>query len=392
MENPSKIVVSSAPGKIILFGEHAVVLGKTAISAALDLRTYVHLESTQNNTIQVNLPKSEHFPSTFSWKLDDFTKFDINSLPPLEDPEVTPSLKNFIENLICGDGYSIFRPAMEAFLILYILIARGRKCGVIVTIKSQVPIGVGLGSSAAFNTSLSAGLLKFFSYQIGDDPTTGTIQNENGKKIINKYAFIGEKLMHGNPSGIDNTTSTVGGVVAFTAGQFEMLTDIPAIKLIITNTKVSRNTKLLVQKVGSLHKMFPHVIVPLLDSIHNISQHVIKIIKEYSLNKSDEALLEVESQLEIFISISHNVLGALGVGHPSLDKICLISSQNYMQSKLTGAGGGGTAFTLIKKNMSPNRVSTMISQLEEAGFECFSVNIGGGGVKIHPENFIPELE
>jgi len=198
--------------------------------------------------------------------------------------------------------------------------------------------------------------------------------------------------MHGNPSGIDNTTSTFGGIIAYTAGQIEHLSDVPDIKLIITNTKITRNTKQLVQKVGTLHRMFPNITGPLLDSVHNISQNVLKIFKEFPMKKSDEMQLEIESQLEIFITINQNILGALGVGHPLLDKICHISSQNHMQSKLTGAGGGGCAFTLIKKNIVQKKVTTMVSDLEQAGFECFTVKIGGKGVQIHSGDKIPNLE
>jgi len=332
-------VISSAPGKLILFGEHAVVLGKTAIATSVDLRTYVQIESNNATVVQLILPHIQYV-----WNLSDL---QINELPPIDNPELTPAITTLVGRLCDSEKYGIFKQAMMSVLFMYIVTSRGRKQGVTITIKSQVPFGVGLGSSAAYNTSLAAGLLKFFSFDIGDDEK-GDI-SESGGQIINKYAFQGERIMHGNPSGIDNTTSTFGGIIAYTAGQIEHLKDVPDMKLIITNTKISRNTKQLVQKVGSLHRMFPNITCPLLESVHNISQNVLKIFREFPTKKSDEAILEIESQLEIFITINHNILSALGVGHPLLDKICHISSQNHMHSKLTGAGGGGCAFTLIKK-------------------------------------------
>jgi len=276
-------VITSAPGKLILFGEHAVVLGKTAIATAVDLRIYVQIESNNDTAVKVSLPHAQYF-----WKLSDLQINELDS--PIDNPEITPALTDLIERLCTAEQHGIFKQAMMSVLFLYIVTSRGRKQGVTITIKSQVPFGVGLGSSAAFNTSLAAGLLKFFSYDIGDD-VKGV--SESGGKIINKYAFQGERIMHGNPSGIDNTTSTFGGIIAYTAGQIEHLSDVPDIKLIITNTKITRNTKQLVQKVGTLHRMFPNITGPLLDSVHNISQNVLKIFKEFPMKKSDEMQLEI---------------------------------------------------------------------------------------------------
>jgi len=64
----------------------------------------------------------------------------------------------------------------------------------------------------------------------------------------------------------------------------------------------------------------------------------------------EEKLSEFESQLETFIDINHQVLNGLGVGHKSLDLIVQISAALGLHSKLTGAGGGGFAFTLLRRS------------------------------------------
>lgn len=55
-DSEKKIVIASAPGKIILFGEHVVVHGRTAIATSLDLRTYAKVESDNSNLLSLELP------------------------------------------------------------------------------------------------------------------------------------------------------------------------------------------------------------------------------------------------------------------------------------------------------------------------------------------------
>uniref|UniRef100_A0A6B2L6X3 Mevalonate kinase n=1 Tax=Arcella intermedia TaxID=1963864 RepID=A0A6B2L6X3_9EUKA len=366
-----------------MFGEHVVVLGKTALASALDLRTYVKVAQEAEGRIDVKLPHT-----TFSFNLADIG--NPGEIPPIEQATLSPALLNAVEPLCSADQHGIFKQAMVSLLFMYLLAARDQRPGVSIEVKSQVPFGVGLGSSAAYNTSLAAALLRFFRPELFGEQPFGELDRA-AKDVVNNLAFQGEKIMHGNPSGIDNTVSVLGGMIAYTSGGVENLVDVPLLKLIVTNTKISRNTKQLVAKVGTLNRMFPSVTGPLLDSVHHISQNVLTLFREYPNKRTEENLLEIESQLEIFISMNHNILGALGVGHPALDRICHISNQNHMQSKLTGAGGGGCAFTLVKKNIVPSKVTTMISELEAAGFECFPVNIGGKGLQYHDLLEIPPL-
>ncbi|KAJ3105345.1 Mevalonate kinase [Physocladia obscura] len=73
------------------------------------------------------------------------------------------------------------------------------------------------------------------------------------------------------------------------------------------------------------------------------------------------------------------ILVSLGVSHPSLDQIALITQKYGLVSKLTGAGGGGCAVTLIREDYDNEQLKTVINELEEAGFECFEGNVGCAG-------------
>lgn len=134
----------SAPGKIHLLGEHAVVYGKPAILTTVDLRVLVTISKGQNN----------------------------NSLKKIIEPIIKKHFK--IKKI---PSYNL-------------------------TISSQLPIGAGLGSSAAVSASYIGALLSF-------------LRVTWDLNLINKLAFEAEKIFHGNPSGGDNSTVCFGGLIWF---------------------------------------------------------------------------------------------------------------------------------------------------------------------------------
>jgi len=250
-----------------------------------------------------------------------------------------------------------------------------------------------LGSSAAFNTSLALGLLEFFEENFSSDSFS-----EEKLAIINKYSFEVEKIMHGTPSGIDNSTSTYGGVIAFTAGNINHIASIPPLRILITNTNVARNTKLLVQKVGTLCSTYPKIAEPLLDSVHTISQTILEKFRNYAIHrdKNDDdgnSIKNVEVFMENLMAVNHHILGALGVGHKVLDDVYHESAKFGLFTKLTGAGGGGCAYTLIRSSVDPGTVSTLVQNLKEMGFECYEAEIGAKGAQVHKAcTTFPNLE
>lgn len=80
-----------------------------------------------------------------------------------------------------------------------------------VVVTSELPLGSGLGSSAALCVALSAALLSFSDSVSLDMSQQGwSAFGESELELLNKWAFEGEKIMHGKPSGLDNTVSTYG--------------------------------------------------------------------------------------------------------------------------------------------------------------------------------------
>ena len=72
---------------------------------------------------------------------------------------------------------------------------------------------------------------------------------------------------------------------------------------------------------------------------------------------------------------------SLGVSHPSLEKVKLLADQlNLGETKLTGAGGGGCAITLLKDDIDESKISILLDQYKNEGFEAFETTLGGKGV------------
>ena len=82
------------------------------------------------------------------------------------------------------------------------------------TASSNLPIGAGLGSSAAYSTTVASAILAAHKHI---SPSQNSLQDKD-TELIDGWAFLAEKVLHGNPSGIDNAVSVRGGAVAFTRG------------------------------------------------------------------------------------------------------------------------------------------------------------------------------
>jgi mevalonate kinase len=159
-------ITFSAPGKIILFGEHAVVYGFPAIAVAINLRARCSIFKTSKKINCISAP--DLFPKE---------EFYINR-------NVPASLR-----------------ALE-FLVNHIMKEKEMQENIDIQITSAIPPSAGLGSSAAVLVSLAASLYYSSEKQL------------NLQKV-NDIAFEAEKIIHNTPSGIDNTISTFGGGIRY---------------------------------------------------------------------------------------------------------------------------------------------------------------------------------
>lgn len=158
-----------------------------------------------------------------------------------------------------------------------------RQLRVIIQSKG-LPIGAGLGSSAAFSVAASAAAFQLVT-KLREQPGDVVLLDQEIIERINVWAYSGEVLMHGNPSGLDNTTSSYGGLVSFvkdpTLGiQFSTVPSPPKMRILLVNTRVPRSTRQLVANVTALYQAHPAVVKPLFDSITAITKTFQKNIED----------------------------------------------------------------------------------------------------------------
>ncbi|ELT90453.1 hypothetical protein CAPTEDRAFT_173234 [Capitella teleta] len=370
----------SAPGKLILHGEHAVVYGKVALAASLNLRSFLKLTFTSDDSIEVFLPDIDIHAS---WKIKELQSLfssphfngDVQS-PQEANSDCLQLIRHFLS--LSEDTHDTKPLALVAFVYLLGHITQ-KLSGMKVELRSSLPTGAGLGSSAAFSTCLAAGLLV----------ASGSIKDsrlgweEKELDLINKWAFQGEKVIHGRPSGIDNSVSTFGGALCFQGGKITPLEKVPKLDMMLVNTKVPRSTKILVAGLRERYEKYPDIYRPVIDSVEAISVKCEETLSHLNDVPNDPAMIQT---LRDLIGLNHHHLNFLGVGHKSLDEVCSICTEHGLSAKLTGAGGGGCAFCLITKDDSPRAIASVTESLQKCGYECWRTTVGGHGVKCHDPN------
>jgi mevalonate kinase len=143
-------------------------------------------------------------------------------------------------------------------------------------VRSAIPIGAGLGSSAAFSVGLSTAFHRLAHLNSSAGAEGLFIPD---LESINNWALQCEKMFHATPSGIDNTVCTYGGLVKFQNRKVSGFMNVPEARILLVDTQISRQTKLLVEGVRQKHDRLPAVIDPILEAIGNISHQMVEVMQ-----------------------------------------------------------------------------------------------------------------
>jgi mevalonate kinase len=388
----------SAPGKVIVFGEHAVVHGKAAMAAAISLRSYLLVTSLSKSHRTIHLV----FPDIgldHSWDIDDlpwdiFTEGKVRKpkyydLVTSLDEDIAEAIKPFIDEVSPGhspEKRKIQQSAAMAFLYLFMCLGSPSSHACVYTLRSTLPIGAGLGSSAGICVCLSAALLKQIHVLSGPHQDQPEEEVDLQLDRINKWAFVGELCIHGNPSGVDNTVATRGKAVLFKRIDYSKppkatpLKDFPELPLLLINTKQPRSTAAEVAKVGKLKKKYPDVTEQALDTIDRVTMSAYNLITSENFDPTSDSNIE---HLGDLFNMNHGCLVSLGVSHPKLERIReIVQTAGVGWTKLTGAGGGGCAITLLRTDVTRDQLDEVNASFEEADFEEYKTTLGGDGVGI----------
>ncbi|KAL0134880.1 hypothetical protein PUN28_001573 [Cardiocondyla obscurior] len=386
----------SAPGKVILFGEHAVVYGKTAVATSLNLRTtlrFTELTSSAdfkhsikiefpNINLLIVVPLSAFLNYFFN---DNFTYLPENSV------HLHNHVKDFVESIADllkkNDDKDIInrqKSSLRAFFYLLSCTIFNEELNIKDTsfhvyVSTNFSVGAGLGSSASFAVCLAGCFLHWSNLQ---KDKRNTFISDLDK--ISKYALDSEKIMHESPSGIDNSICTYGSMIRFENRKLvDMLQDVPKLNILLVNSGIVRNTKDLVKRVADVKNTSLTTFNSILDSIDDIAKNGWKTFNNMSSEGEDSKNPKWYSKLKTLIDTNQKLLHTLGVSHTQLDTICQLANKHSYSSKLTGAGGGGYVFVLLPPNEDEQSIISLINDLIEHGFDKFvRTSLGGNGVRL----------
>jgi len=310
------MTTASAPGKIILFGEHAVVYGRPALAAPVaQVHADVEVLDSDSAGIWINAPDID-------------LHAELNTLPS-DHP-----LAAVIHNLFFIARTSPFPSGREVR-------GEGRFPNLNIQISSTIPVASGLGSGAAVTVALTRALSAHIHYPMTDEE-------------INAFAYEIEKLYHGTPSGIDNTVVTYAKPVYFIKGQpIETFKVGAPFTIVIGDTGIRAPTK---ESVGDVRKLWEadkarwEKIFAEMEDISFAARHVIK-----------EGWIEM---LGALMDENHALLQQLTVSSPDLDRLFSAAHKaGALGAKLSGGGRGGNIIALVEAGQA----EAVASSLNQAG-------------------------
>ena len=316
-------VYSRAPGKVILSGEHFVVLGAPAIAMAIDLYSRVEVQPNPGTVLKVeaDLPLK---------------------LLARTDPSMTvQNTAQLLEPL---------RIAAEATLDHI-----GKRAGLTVNVDCQIPIGAGLGSSASTTVAVASAVSRSMGVSLS-------------RKRIFDLAFVPERFLHGSPSGVDQAACIYGGTIEFTRpATVRKLAHKRNPVLLLCDTGIHHATKTLVGSVVERSRKNKETFQGLLSEVQDISKGVSSALRRGDSDELGSLMLQ-----------NHRLLQKIGVSHPKLDRLVNVATDaGALGAKLTGAGGGGCIIAVCP---SPRAREIIAKKLRRIGGIPFKISQDTQGV------------
>ncbi len=304
------MTVSSAPGKVYLFGEHAVVYGEPAVPCAIERRATVAVDERDDDHIRVEAR---------DLSLDGFT------VEYAGDPDGRPDVDAPTELVDAAMGYvdAAVEQARDA--------AAAPDAGFDIRVESEIPLGAGLGSSAAVVVA-------------GIDAATRELGAPLDPREVADRAYRAEyDVQDGEASRADTFCSAMGGAVRVEGDDCRRI-EAPNLPFVVGFDGGAGDTGELVAGVRSLREEYDFAA----DTVGNIGDLVRR--GESLLGAADPAAdpdPDLLAELGRLMDFDHGLLEALGVSSRSLDNMVWAAREAGAHgAKLTGAGGGGCIVAL----------------------------------------------
>lgn len=298
-----------ARGKVILLGEHGVVHGRPALAAGIERGVVATASVAAADRLRVE-----------PW--DVVLRADAASDEPLE--------RAFAAILA---GYPSTRPAVS------------------VEARCDLPAGAGLGASAAVGVAVIAAI----------DELLGIARTPEERGA---YALSWEKVFHGNPSGVDNTMASCGGIAVYVRGQpLEPVRPRRPIPLVVCYSGESASTKTMVESVARQHERDRARVEEIFDGMAALVRNG-KLAVE---NGDFQALGQM-------FDMNQMLLASLLLSTERLERLCgAAKAAGALGAKLTGSGGGGCMIALVP---DVDRAEPVLRALRDEGGEPFVAEAG----------------
>jgi mevalonate kinase len=285
------MAVAFAPGKVILFGEHAVVYGWPAIAVPV---TQVEARVTVERGVGGGI------------------------LIQAKDLGLNHILGESLLDEVLEPIASLVESTLEYLGV------RGPP-SLVITITSTIPIARGLGSGAAVSTALVRGLSEHFGRELGPEEVSALV-------------YEAETFHHGTPSGIDNTVISYGQPIYFVRGEPPQIFKVgEPFLLAIGDSGVKSSTKVVVEEVRRRWEREPSRYEFLFDQIGRIAERAKEEMERGNLERLGSLMDENQALLQ-----------DLGVSSPQLDGLVKAARDGgALGAKLSGAGWGGSVIALI---------------------------------------------
>ena len=306
----------AAPGKVILFGEHAVVYGQPAVAAAL------------GHGLGATVLANEAGPtlSVPRWTRGGLT------VRPGEDNESNAMAR-------------ALRVALE-------LAEYEKDAKVRITVDGELPLGVGLGSSAAFSVALLRGLTNFQRRDVSDQWLLAAAEQL-------------EMIFHGSPSGLDHTVATTGQCLRFIrtdSPRFHPVELTCSLPLVVAWTPRDGTTAEAVLGVRERRQTSRLEYDRIFEQIGTLCDSGVEALQLGDLNR-----------VGALFDDNQNLLRRLGVSSQANEEMLQVAhAHGVLGAKLTGAGHGGAIIALC-----PERPTELTQKFSAAGFSALFTSVGG---------------
>ncbi|MFH2039682.1 MAG: mevalonate kinase [Chloroflexota bacterium] len=321
-------IKTSAPGKLMLFGEHAVIHQHPCLVTAVDLRIQVSIEKIETPMIFIETPRLHERGQDYSLSINDL----------FNDQQLHPQTKFIVASI---------RKVFSKYNLHHGL-----------RIQTSGPLNsYGLGSSSAVTVATIYALINLFEIVL------------NKQRLFDlAYSAVLEVQHLG--SGFDVASAIYGETLFYTPGQEVEILPLEQLPIVMAYSGAKVSTTRLVEEVEQLRSQFPEIIDPVFKSIGNIATSARYAILQNNWSTAGK-----------LANINQGLLESLGVSTPSLQKpIMAARKSGSFGAKLSGAGGGDCMFAIISQETR----SKVEAAIENSGAQVlhFAANVEGVRLEI----------